>query len=305
MKSTHQVLKKIKQVDPFERSTLQIMSIIVRDEKEEKTNRLPFNSKTHSTVKDKKIITLYAEDIYFLVTRARWLVTHIYAHYAFEQSKFKKDFVIMNQKSRQKASTKVEKDFYKLLNNSNFGIDCRNNMDNCYLEPVYDNFSENSYLKNYTSLFSDSSLKDFFCVPLLKQEIEKTYASKLFKLDKDDPTYEARKKYLDRLKEEDLDVLSSFEKSNKKRKFKSIEEKISDNCDPRKTKMIIDFNESESASIKAFSVRKKNVIKATTRFMSSNLIMFAKLSLKSLIYDLSDIFSFPNEIVKEIYKKIK
>lgn len=71
MKSTHQVLKKIKQVDPFERSTLQIMSIIVRDEKEEKTNRLPFNSKTHSTVKDKKVITLYAEDIYFLVTRAR------------------------------------------------------------------------------------------------------------------------------------------------------------------------------------------------------------------------------------------
>ena len=71
MKSTHQDLKKIKQVDPFERSTLQIMSIIVRDEKEEKTNRLPFNSKTHSTVKDKKVITLYAEDIYFLVTRAR------------------------------------------------------------------------------------------------------------------------------------------------------------------------------------------------------------------------------------------
>ena len=76
-------------------------------------------------------------------------------------------------------------------------------MDNCYLEPVYDDFSENSYLKNCTSLFSDSSLKDFFWVPLLKQEIEQTYASKLFKLDKDDPTYEARKKYLDRKKEED------------------------------------------------------------------------------------------------------
>ena len=74
----------------------------------------------------------------------------------------------MNQKSRQKASTKVEKDFYKLLNNSNFGIDCRNNMDNCYLERVYDNFSENSYLKNYTSLFSDSSLKDFFLRPTFK-----------------------------------------------------------------------------------------------------------------------------------------
>ena len=60
-----------------------------------------------------------------------WLVTHIYAHYTFEQSKFKKYFVIMNQKSRQTASSKVGKEFYKLLNNSNFGIDCQNNTDNC------------------------------------------------------------------------------------------------------------------------------------------------------------------------------
>ena len=48
----------------------------------------------------------------------------------------------MNQKARQTASSSVEKYFYKLLNNSNFGIDCRNNMDNCYLEPLYDDFSE-------------------------------------------------------------------------------------------------------------------------------------------------------------------
>ena len=44
----------------------------------------------------------------------------------------------MNQKYRQTASSKVEKDFYKLLNNSNFGIDRRNNIDSCYLEPIYD-----------------------------------------------------------------------------------------------------------------------------------------------------------------------
>ena len=30
----------------------------------------------------------------------------------------------MNQKSKQIAKTSVEKDFYKLLSNSNFGIDC-------------------------------------------------------------------------------------------------------------------------------------------------------------------------------------
>ena len=33
----------------------------------------------------------------------------------------------MNQKSRQEAKNYIEKDFYKLMNNSNFGYDCRNN----------------------------------------------------------------------------------------------------------------------------------------------------------------------------------
>ena len=37
----------------------------------------------------------------------------------------------MNQNSRKASKTKVEKDFYKLLNNSNFGNDCRNNIGNC------------------------------------------------------------------------------------------------------------------------------------------------------------------------------
>ena len=32
-------------------------------------------------LRDKKFIPVYAEDIHFLVTRAGWLVTHIYEHY--------------------------------------------------------------------------------------------------------------------------------------------------------------------------------------------------------------------------------
>ena len=35
---------------------------------------------------------LYAEHLHFLIKRARWIVTKIYAHYTFEQSKFKKRF---------------------------------------------------------------------------------------------------------------------------------------------------------------------------------------------------------------------
>ena len=42
----------------------------------------------------------------------------------------------MNQVSRQNAKTNMEKDFYKLMNNLNFGYDCRNNADNCYFLPI-------------------------------------------------------------------------------------------------------------------------------------------------------------------------
>ena len=50
--------------------------------------------------------------------RAGWLVTKIYSLYTFEQESFKRDYIIMNQKSRQKAKDSVEKDFFKILNSS-------------------------------------------------------------------------------------------------------------------------------------------------------------------------------------------
>ena len=93
-------------------------------------------------------------------------------------------------------------------------------------------------------------------------------------------------------------------KKVKKRKFKNIDEKICASLDPRKTKMIFDFNDRESASIKSFAVKKKSAIKVTSTFMSGKLPMFAKLSLKSFIYALAEIFSFPSDIVQVIYKKI-
>ena len=48
-------------------------------------------------------VNIYAEDLYFLTTRADWRVTKIYDHYTFKQDSFKRDLVV------------VEKDFYKLF----------------------------------------------------------------------------------------------------------------------------------------------------------------------------------------------
>ena len=129
----------------------------------------------------------------FLITCADWLVTHIYEHYIFEQSKFQKRFVIMNQKSRQKATSSVERDFLKLLNNSNFGIDCRNNFDSCILEPLYDDFTEISYIKKFTTIFNDDTFRNYFSLVLLREEITQTFNSKIFALNKTEQTYEARK----------------------------------------------------------------------------------------------------------------
>lgn len=81
----------------------------------------------------------------------------------------------MNQKSCQTASSQVEKDFYKLLNNSNFGIDCRNNIDSCYLEPIYNNYNEISYIIKYATIFFDEILRDLFLTDLLREEVEQTF----------------------------------------------------------------------------------------------------------------------------------
>ena len=75
----------------------------------------------------------------------------------------------MNQKSRQKVFTPVERDFFKLLNNSNLGTDCRNNIDSCILESLYDDINEISYIKKFTSIFNDDNLDIFFASTLTRR----------------------------------------------------------------------------------------------------------------------------------------
>ena len=54
-----------------------------------------------------------------------------------------------------------------------------------------------------------------------------------------------------------LILMRTMKRQKKKRKFKEIDEKIIDFLDPRKTKMVVEFNDRESVSIKSFAVKKK------------------------------------------------
>ena len=66
----------------------------------------------------------------------------------------------MNQKTRLRATLSVEKDICMLLSNSNLRIDCRNNIDNCFSEPLYDDISEISYIKKFTTIFNDDTFRN-------------------------------------------------------------------------------------------------------------------------------------------------
>ena len=234
----------------------------------------------------------------------------------FKQDTFKRDFVEMNQNARKTGKTKVEKDFYKLLNNSNFGSGCRNNIANCKLELMVDGLDEIAYIKKYANVFIDKTFKDFFSIDFLRQQVKKEFEKKKEKYDEDDPFYEDLIETIEGQRDEDLVAIDALEKRKRKRMafmnntpVDSIENKIKDCDDIRKNKMIIEFSNSGSSSVKTIAVKSNINLKCTTRFMSGKLLMFAKLSLKSLkslkSYSIVELLTFPeeNSIVSKIYEK--
>ena len=216
MNFIHQFLKKNK-IEPYERSCSQIMSkaeVKNNKNKENDLYTLPYNSKTHATLKDKIYILLYAEDLYFLTTRDGWKVTKIYKHYTFKQDTFKKDFVVMNQNARKIAKSKVEKDFYKLLNNSNFGNDCRNNIGNSNLELILDGPEELSYIKKFTNALADPTFREFFAEDLFKKQVEDEDEQRIQKLDVNDKFYDALLESITESKNEKLEAIEAFYKND-------------------------------------------------------------------------------------------
>ena len=136
----------------------------------------------------------------------------------FEQSRFKHNFILMNQKSRQLSKNDVEKDFFKLMSNSIFGYDCRNNLDNWKFNPIFDELGGITYDNRYHNIF-DEKVSSFVTTDLVKQNVEEKFDDQLAKLDKEDQFYNIK---LQTIKDERLPSLEAAEKvdGNKKKNRK-------------------------------------------------------------------------------------
>ena len=161
MKFIRQLLKNKKQLIPVKG-----LEQFVMGEKGPRSYRT--STEAHANLFKKCFLPTYSEDLAFCIKRAGWKVTKIHAHVTFEQSRFKQNFILMNQKSRQLSKNSVEKDFYKLMNNSNFGYDCRNNLDNCKFVPIFDELGEITYINRYHNVF-DQKVSQFVATDLMKK----------------------------------------------------------------------------------------------------------------------------------------
>ena len=65
---------------------------------------------------------------------------------------------------------------------------------------------------------------------------------------------------------------------------------------------MIDFNEEYSCSIRSIAIEKSSKINLTTQFLNGKMLMFSKVSIKSFVYDLIDVFMFPDQEIREIYQ---
>ena len=76
-------------IESYERSTLQLITVLNRNEERDAINRFEYNSEIHSTLEQKNFIPLHPEDLHFLIKRLGLLMIFIYEHFTFEQANLK------------------------------------------------------------------------------------------------------------------------------------------------------------------------------------------------------------------------
>ena len=79
----------------------------------------------------------------------------------------------------------MESNFFELLNNANFGFDCRNSANNAKFEPIIDEINEITYLKKYYNLFNNK-VSNYVNSDVLEQQIEHDFQQQIANVRQDD-----------------------------------------------------------------------------------------------------------------------
>ena len=203
------ITEKQKIIDIAERSVFQLIEQY-NEAGDGEPRSYRATKKAHVTLFQKRFQPLYLEHLSFLINRTGWQVTKLYLHYSFEQERLKRNFTLMNQRSRQNAKNSIEKDFYKLMNNANFEYDCRNNLDNWQFIPIFDEMNKVVYLKRYYNYF-DKEVSKIVSSFLISVEVEEKYNDSLMKLSKDHIFYQIKLTALKTKKQEGLEAGNAFE----------------------------------------------------------------------------------------------
>ena len=174
---------------------------------------------------------------------------------------------------------------------------------NLKFEPLIDEINELTYIKKYHNLF-DNKISSFASSEILEKNINQEFEQEIVLIRDNDPYKNARITQLENKKQTDigsLDCLKQKEKKLKKRKIKDANIQIDDVIKNKKIKTLIDFDHNECNSIKSIIVKGDANIDVSSCFIKGKMLMFPKLSLKSFVYDMIDVFCFPDNETQQIY----
>ena len=163
-------------------------------------------------------------------------------------------------------------------------------------------------MQKYYNL-SDPRIQSFVRGELIKEQVEEKYNDQIHKLDKNDPFYQIKLNTINHDLAVGLETAKSFNAKKKKLKRKltltDYFERMDEANQNTNVKSLIDFDHEHSTSTKVVMIKQNSNIKVTTRFLSGKMLMFAKVSIKSFVNDLIDVFMFPDQTTKSIYQKYK
>ena len=147
---------------------------------------------------------------------------------------------------------------------------------------------------------------NFVKCDVLEQNINEEYEQKMAIIKENDPFKDAHIVEIENEKKTNTDALNCLktkEKISRKIKIKDADLQIDEAVKNKKIKTMIEFDKNECNSIKSIVIKGNTTLDVSSRFLKGKMLMFAKLSLKSFVYDMINVFCFPVATIQEIYSR--